>query len=100
MEEETEDGAGVRVARSRVFNHFARSQWYGTGNEQCGGKGLGVEREREIERGLERQRVVSRNVSYCFRLPSSFTGSSSPSISGPWNYIRWLVFFFSFFFFF
>lgn len=33
LEEETKsDGVGrARVARSHVFNHFARSQWHGTG---------------------------------------------------------------------
>lgn len=51
MEEETEgDGVGrARVARSHVFNHFARSQWHGTGRWiVCtgGGGGRGARRVR------------------------------------------------------
>lgn len=61
MEEETESDAGggyARVARSHVFNHFARSQWHGTGQWIV---------RREAEGKMERWRTVSRNVSCCFR---------------------------------
>lgn len=61
MEEETESDAGggyARVARSHVFNHFARSQWHGTGQWIV---------RREAQGKMERWRTVSRNVSCCFR---------------------------------
>lgn len=55
MEEETEsDGVGrARVARSHVFNHFARSQWHGTGRWiVCRGVQGGLEVDGKAEDGF------------------------------------------------
>lgn len=63
MEEETEsDGVGrARVARSHVFNHFARSQWHGTGRIVC----------RRVQGGLEVDGKAEDGFAKCFLLFST-----------------------------